>query len=143
MMKSRGHAMDASPILESVLTCPHCGFGTVEMMPTNACVIFHECPGCRAVLRPKAGDCCVFCSYGSVKCPPVQEARGCCAVSDAAESRNPRRHHGGRTDNCRHRPDSSRKLPGLAQGETQERSGSTSRRSFAGQRTDCPTCIPH
>jgi hypothetical protein len=26
------------------------------------------------VLRPKPGDCCVFCSYGSVKCPPQQKA---------------------------------------------------------------------
>jgi hypothetical protein len=26
-------------------------------------------------LRPKAGDCCVFCSYGTVPCPPVQEVR--------------------------------------------------------------------
>jgi hypothetical protein len=23
-------------------------------------------------IRPKAGDCCVFCSYGSTRCPPVQ-----------------------------------------------------------------------
>ncbi|MHA2389931.1 MAG: GDCCVxC domain-containing (seleno)protein, partial [Candidatus Hodarchaeales archaeon] len=22
---------------------------------------------------PKQGDCCVFCSYGDVKCPPMQE----------------------------------------------------------------------
>jgi hypothetical protein len=26
-------------------------------------------------LRPKAGDCCVFCSYGSVPCPPIQAER--------------------------------------------------------------------
>jgi hypothetical protein len=24
------------------------------------------------LLRPKPGDCCVFCSYGSVKCPPMR-----------------------------------------------------------------------
>ena len=29
-------------------------------------------------LKPKAGDCCVFCSYGSVPCPPIQESRSCC-----------------------------------------------------------------
>jgi hypothetical protein len=29
-----------------------------------------------AQLRPKPGDCCVFCSFGSVKCPPIQEQRG-------------------------------------------------------------------
>ncbi|WP_349666169.1 GDCCVxC domain-containing (seleno)protein, partial [Sinorhizobium sp. 6-117] len=25
------------------------------------------------LLRPRPGDCCVFCSFGSVKCPPVQQ----------------------------------------------------------------------
>ncbi|MGF1619805.1 MAG: GDCCVxC domain-containing (seleno)protein [Rhodomicrobiaceae bacterium] len=25
-----------------------------------------------STLRPIGGDCCVFCSCGSVKCPPVQ-----------------------------------------------------------------------
>lgn len=70
--------MNAAVILESVLTCPHCGFAQQQTMPTDACVFFHECPACHALLRPKPGDCCVFCSYGSVKCPPVQQQRGCC-----------------------------------------------------------------
>jgi hypothetical protein len=66
-------------ILESTLTCPHCGMATIQTMPTDACQWFFECPGCKVLLRPKTGDCCVFCSFGSVKCPPMQEARGCCA----------------------------------------------------------------
>lgn len=41
-------------------------------MPTDACQYFYDCRGCGAVLRPLAGDCCVFCSYGSVPCPSVQ-----------------------------------------------------------------------
>jgi hypothetical protein len=65
-------------ILESVLTCPHCGLRQQETMPTDACQYFYVCKGCAAVLRPKPGDCCVFCSYGTVKCPPVQLQRGCC-----------------------------------------------------------------
>ena len=32
-------------------------------MPTDACRIVYECTGCGIVLRPKAGDCCVFCSW--------------------------------------------------------------------------------
>jgi hypothetical protein len=59
-------------ILESVLRCPHCGFARREVMPTHACQVYYECARCKAQLRPKAGDCCVFCSYGSVKCPPAQ-----------------------------------------------------------------------
>lgn len=70
--------MPAPPLLESVLTCPHCGFAAILSMPVDACVYFHECSHCRTLLRPKAGDCCVFCSYGSVKCPPVQQSRDCC-----------------------------------------------------------------
>jgi hypothetical protein len=66
------------PILESVLTCPDCGFATTEIMPTDACLHFYECHGCRKLLRPKAGDCCVFCSYGTIKCPPIRLAHGCC-----------------------------------------------------------------
>jgi hypothetical protein len=65
-------------VLESAVTCPQCGKVSLETMPTGACAYFYECPGCRVVLRPKPGDCCVFCSYGSVKCPPVQAADVAC-----------------------------------------------------------------
>jgi len=60
-------------ILESVLICPHCGHARQEVMPTDACQFFYECDACKALLRPKPGDCCVFCSYGSVPCPPIQQ----------------------------------------------------------------------
>lgn len=66
----------------SVLSCPSCGHAETLTMPTDACVYFHECAACHSLLRPKAGDCCVFCSYGSVPCPPIQTggegAPGCC-----------------------------------------------------------------
>jgi len=68
----------SEPVLDSVLTCPQCGFAKSESMPTDACQFYYECTGCRALLRPKPGDCCVFCSFGSVKCPPVQAQRLCC-----------------------------------------------------------------
>jgi hypothetical protein len=58
--------------LQSVITCPHCGHRRRETMPTDACLHFYECENCHARLRPKPGDCCVFCSYGTVKCPPIQ-----------------------------------------------------------------------
>jgi hypothetical protein len=62
----------------STLTCPHCGLQTTETMPTDACLYFHECPGCKTLLKPKPGDCCVFCSYGDVLCPPKQANSPCC-----------------------------------------------------------------
>ena len=65
-------------ITQSLLTCPHCGHTSLETMPADACQFFYECPGCHAVLRPAAGNCCVFCTYGSVKCPPQQLQTACC-----------------------------------------------------------------
>ena len=70
------------PVIEqSVINCPKCSAAKLETMPTDACQFFYECTGCGTLLRPLSGDCCVFCSYGSVPCPPIQEAggeRGCC-----------------------------------------------------------------
>ncbi len=63
--------------LRSTLTCPHCGYEAAETMPTNACQFFYDCRGCGKLLRPLEGDCCVFCSYGTVICPPKQEG-ACC-----------------------------------------------------------------
>ncbi|WP_341238219.1 GDCCVxC domain-containing (seleno)protein [uncultured Limnobacter sp.] len=65
-------------VLESILTCPSCGANTPCVMPTDACQFFFQCAQCSALLKPKPGDCCVFCSYGSVKCPPIQQGNSCC-----------------------------------------------------------------
>ena len=67
-------------LLVSVLTCPRCGFAKAETMPTDACLFFYDCESCGAQLKPEPGDCCVFCSYGSIPCPPIQASgKGCCA----------------------------------------------------------------
>ena len=69
-------------ILVSTITCPNCRHQSIETMPTDACQFFYDCKGCGKVLRPKEGDCCVFCSYGDVPCPPIQENgndSGCCS----------------------------------------------------------------
>lgn len=65
--------------LTSNLTCPACGHTTAEVMPTDACQYFYDCPHCAVVLKPMPGDCCVFCSYGDMTCPPIQEGSSCCA----------------------------------------------------------------
>ena len=65
------------PVLESVITCPKCSFAKEEIMPTDACLYFYECTSCKALLRPERGDCCVFCSYGTVQCPPKQQLQSC------------------------------------------------------------------
>lgn len=68
-------------VLDSTLTCPQCGHRKTERMPVDACQWFYDCENCHAVLKPKTGDCCVFCSYGTVPCPPIQASGaegGCC-----------------------------------------------------------------
>ena len=62
-------------ISSSTLTCPACGFSKQETMPTDACLWSYECKNCKTQLHPKKGDCCVFCSYGTVPCPPIQMER--------------------------------------------------------------------
>ena len=59
-------------IHDSELICPECGHKALLEMPTDACQWFYECPACEVLLKPIQGDCCVFCSYGSVACPPIQ-----------------------------------------------------------------------
>ncbi|MEZ5462985.1 GDCCVxC domain-containing (seleno)protein [Dokdonella sp.] len=62
----------------STLTCPECGYQSRDLMPSDACQFFYDCPNCNAFLKPNAGDCCVYCSFGDVKCPPIQASSSCC-----------------------------------------------------------------
>ena len=63
----------------STITCPECGHQSKDEMPTDACQFYYDCKGCGKVLRPKQGDCCVYCSFGDVPCPPIQMDADCCA----------------------------------------------------------------
>ena len=63
--------------MTATVTCPLCGQQALETMPTDFCQFFYECKGCRRVLQPKPGDCCVFCSYADRPCPPKQNERSC------------------------------------------------------------------
>ena len=65
-------------LLQSVITCPNCGHKNEETMPTDSCQFFYECESCKTVLKPLQGDCCVYCSYGTVPCPPIQQNKKCC-----------------------------------------------------------------
>lgn len=63
--------------LQSTITCPECGHKKEETMPTDACQYFYECENCKKVFKPINNDCCVYCSYGTVPCPPIQENKSC------------------------------------------------------------------
>lgn len=78
-VKKNNYFCHMEKILLSTIECPECGFKKQEKMPEDSCMFFYECSNCNALLKPKEGDCCVFCSYGTVKCPPMQEdGGGCC-----------------------------------------------------------------
>lgn len=66
--------MDPALITQCVISCPLCGFQKIEQMPTDACQHFYICSNCDKLLKPKEGQCCVFCSYGDQMCPPKQLA---------------------------------------------------------------------
>lgn len=61
------------PELTSTITCPICSHSAKETMPTDACQYLYNCKNCGCQMKSKAGECCVFCSYGSVPCPPIQD----------------------------------------------------------------------
>ncbi len=58
--------------LESEITCPKCNFRKKEMMPDDYCVLKYICTNCKAEIYPDEKDCCVFCTYGTHKCPSKQ-----------------------------------------------------------------------
>jgi len=64
--------------LQSILTSPSYGFKKVETMSVDACQYFYVCENCKTRLKPHDGDYCVFCSYGTEKCPPMQNDTNRC-----------------------------------------------------------------
>ncbi|HXS55951.1 MAG TPA: GDCCVxC domain-containing (seleno)protein [Hanamia sp.] len=56
-------------LLNSTITCPYCGYSKEETMPVDSCQYFYRCEKCKNLLKPREGDCCVFCSYGCKKYP--------------------------------------------------------------------------
>jgi hypothetical protein len=67
--QNRIHKLDAT---SSTIKCPKCGHKKLEPLPTDVCLIKYTCENCKAVLNPKDGDCCVFCTHGDHKCPSKQ-----------------------------------------------------------------------
>jgi hypothetical protein len=65
---------------QTTVTCPACGYRREETMPEGESVYFYNCAHCGKVLKPIFGDCCVFCSYGTVICPNEQRR----ALSEAS-----------------------------------------------------------
>lgn len=59
--------------IDTIITCPYCGKKKEEKMSTNSCQYFYKCSNCNKIIKPKKGDCCVYCSYADKKCPIKQK----------------------------------------------------------------------
>ena len=64
--------MQGVVILEATIVCPECGRSERETMPVDARQRRYGCKGCGATLKPKFGDCCVYCSHSTAPCPSLQ-----------------------------------------------------------------------
>ena len=69
-------------ILESIITCPECGFKKMEIMLENTSQTFYRCTHCKQQVKAKEGDCCVFCSYADYPCPQAQFVGSSCCGRD-------------------------------------------------------------
>jgi hypothetical protein len=72
-LTEQDNVMTIKPVLQSVVTCTECGHQETGTMPKDTCQWFYEFKGCGKLLKPVLGDCCVFCSYGTAPCPPIQQ----------------------------------------------------------------------
>lgn len=59
----------------TVIKCPSCGYFQMETMPDGEPVVQWKCPNCGKIAEPRDGDDCVYCSYGSVRCPTAQREK--------------------------------------------------------------------
>ncbi len=64
----------ASELLDAIMTCPACGYQQMVTMEAFGQRMLWPCPACGSVLRPRPGEHCIYCSFASVPCPPVQRA---------------------------------------------------------------------
>jgi hypothetical protein len=57
---------------KNALTCPDCGSKqNVEMLESGYSYAY-QCDSCSEIIEKKHESCCVYCSYGEVKCPEEQ-----------------------------------------------------------------------
>jgi len=61
--------------LKSIITCPECNYQQEENIPIIYGKYIYKCKNCGKILLPKEGDCCVFCSYGSIPCAAKQKEK--------------------------------------------------------------------
>lgn len=61
-------------VRESTLVCPRCNHGERMMMAENSSLVVHVCQSCGLEMHRLPGNCCLFCTWGTVPCPTAQRA---------------------------------------------------------------------
>ncbi|WP_285896681.1 GDCCVxC domain-containing (seleno)protein [Polynucleobacter corsicus] len=57
----------------TTITCPDCcGQETLEISQGYSQHLY-RCPSCSTILKPRSGDCCIFCSFGSQDCSNAEQ----------------------------------------------------------------------
>jgi hypothetical protein len=56
----------------STITCPACSETVTHTMSTESVKKVYHCQKCLTWVAAKHGDHCIYDSYGSTKCPPLQ-----------------------------------------------------------------------
>ncbi|WP_206603356.1 GDCCVxC domain-containing (seleno)protein [Polynucleobacter paneuropaeus] len=51
----------------SIITCPSCLAQEALEIPEGSMHLY-RCKACSTILKPKSGDCCIFCSFGNTDC---------------------------------------------------------------------------
>ncbi|WP_305848903.1 GDCCVxC domain-containing (seleno)protein [Polynucleobacter sp. AP-Ainpum-60-G11] len=57
----------------STITCPFCLQSETLGIPVGGSQHLYRCRACNAILRPKSGDCCIFCSFGNIDCSSSEQ----------------------------------------------------------------------
>ncbi|MFZ3039139.1 MAG: GDCCVxC domain-containing (seleno)protein [Polynucleobacter sp.] len=57
----------------STITCPICLHAEVLALPKGSSQHLYQCQACKTILKPKSGDCCIFCSFGSIDCASAEK----------------------------------------------------------------------
>nr|WP_305798625.1 GDCCVxC domain-containing (seleno)protein [Polynucleobacter sp. MWH-Braz-FAM2G] len=57
----------------SNITCPHCLATESHPMPLGSSMHLYRCGSCNNILKPKSGDCCIYCSFGDMDCSSPEQ----------------------------------------------------------------------
>ncbi|OWF65799.1 hypothetical protein B6A14_08535 [Polynucleobacter hirudinilacicola] len=65
--------MTAQEKQHSTITCPYCQATETLEIPRGSSQHLYRCRACACILKPKSGDCCIFCSFGDLDCSSAEQ----------------------------------------------------------------------